>query len=83
MPWLAQPETVQVTFLLVQGEGCAWLTWDHRHLYLEDGVNIKWHIDPTLVRSRILLSEALQGHCEGEVCRMVSDGHVAPRHVSL
>ena len=59
------------------------LTWDHRYLHLEGDVSLKWIINPTPVRSRILFSEALQGHCEGEVCRMVSDGHAAPPHFFL
>lgn len=69
------------------------LTWEHRHLHLEDEVLedevlgdeiLKFleqqSIDLTPVSTGILLCEALQGHCEAEVCRMVPDGHSAIPH---
>lgn len=39
--------------------------------------------NPTPVFSCITCREVPQGHCEGEVSRLVHDGHSAPPHLSL
>ena len=65
------------------GRGCAQLTWAQRHHNAEYGVTERWCIDPTPVCSCITLCKVLQGHCEGEVCTMVPDGHMALSHFSV
>ena len=58
------------------------LTWENRHLNLDRGVPGQHVQDPdglnsTPVGSSVIHVEVLHGHCEGQVIRVVSDGHAA------
>lgn len=64
--------------------------WENKHLNLEKGFRQEARKplfqqqrgNPTPVLSCIVCSEVLQGHCEGEVARMVQDGHSASPRLS-